>query len=57
VSVRNDDVTMTGQVSLFGDENKLFDTRVQRFLDRDFGGCLETLERYQKLFPWGQNAR
>jgi tetratricopeptide (TPR) repeat protein len=57
VRIRNDGVTMTEQLSLFGDENTLFNTGVQRFLDMDFGGCLETLQRYHKLFPWGQNAR
>jgi tetratricopeptide (TPR) repeat protein len=48
---------MTEQLSLFGDENTLFNTGVQRLLDMDFRGCLETLERYRKLFPWGQNVR
>jgi hypothetical protein len=48
---------MMEQLGLFGDENTLFNTGVQRFLDMDFGGCLDTLERYHKLSPWGQNAR
>lgn len=48
---------MTEQLSLFGDENTLFNLGIQRLLEMDFGGCLETLERYRKLFPWGQNVR
>ena len=47
---------MTKQLSLFGDENTLFNLGIQRLLEMDFSGCLETLERYRKLFPWGQNV-
>jgi tetratricopeptide (TPR) repeat protein len=47
---------MTEQLSLFGDENTLFNQGIQRLLEMDFGGSLETLERYRKLFPWGQNV-
>jgi tetratricopeptide (TPR) repeat protein len=48
---------MTEQLSLFGDENTLFSLGIQCLLEMDFGRCLETLERYGKLFPWGQNVR
>ena len=48
---------MTEQLSLFGDENTLFNLGIQRLLEMDFSGCLATLERYRKLFPWGQNTR
>jgi tetratricopeptide (TPR) repeat protein len=47
---------MTEQLSLFGDENTLFNLGIQRLLEMDFRACLETLERYRKLFPWGQNV-
>ena len=45
---------MPEQLSLFGDENTLFNTGVQQLFEMDFGGCVETLTRYFKLFPWGR---
>ena len=47
---------MAEQLSLFGDENTLFNTGLQQLLEMDFGGCLETLERYRKMFPWGRDT-
>jgi tetratricopeptide (TPR) repeat protein len=47
---------MSEQLSLFGDENTLFDSGVQQLLDMDFDGCLKTLDRYEKLFPWGRDV-
>jgi tetratricopeptide (TPR) repeat protein len=32
----------------------LYNTGIQRLLGLDFAGCLETMDRYQRLFPWGQ---
>ena len=48
---------MAEQLSLFGDEHTLFNLGIQRLLEMDFRGCLGTLQRYRKLFPWGQNVR
>jgi len=48
---------MAEQLSLFGEENTLFNGAVQRLLEMDFSGCLERLERYRKLFPWGREVR
>jgi tetratricopeptide (TPR) repeat protein len=45
---------MPEQLSLFGDENTLFNTGVQQLFEMDFRGCVETLTRYFKLFPWGR---
>lgn len=45
---------MPEQLSLFGDENTLFNTGVKQLFEMDFGGCVETLARYFKLFPWGR---
>jgi tetratricopeptide (TPR) repeat protein len=42
------------QLSLFGDENILFNTGLQQLLEMDFSGSIETLERYSRLFPWGR---
>ncbi|MBW2306941.1 MAG: hypothetical protein JRG73_08410 [Deltaproteobacteria bacterium] len=44
------------QLSLFGEENTLFNTGVQRLLEMDFAGCVETLGRYQRFFPGGRNV-
>ncbi|UCG11349.1 MAG: hypothetical protein JSU72_12445 [Deltaproteobacteria bacterium] len=48
---------MTEQLSLFGEENTLFNAGVKQLLDMDFDGGLQTLERYGKLFPWGREVR
>jgi tetratricopeptide (TPR) repeat protein len=45
---------MSEQLSLFGDENTLFNTGMQQLFTMDFAGCIETLKRYFKLFPWGR---
>lgn len=47
---------MPEQLSLFGEENTLLNRGIQRLIEMDFSGCLETLERYGQLFPWGQNV-
>jgi tetratricopeptide (TPR) repeat protein len=47
---------MAEQLGLFGEENILFNTGIQQLLDMDFGGCLETLEHYRRLFPWGRDV-
>jgi len=47
---------MAEQLSLFGDENTLFNTGLEQFFEMDFGRCLETLGRYRKLFPWGRDT-
>ena len=44
------------QLTLFGEENTLFNAGVLQLLEMDFSGCLETLERYARLFPWGQDT-
>jgi len=44
------------QLSLFGEENTLFNEGIQKLIEMDFTGCLETLARYDKLFPWGQDV-
>jgi tetratricopeptide (TPR) repeat protein len=44
---------MPEQLSLFAEENVTFNTGIQQLLGLDFAGCLETLGRYRKLFPWG----
>lgn len=46
---------MAEQLSLFGDENTLFNTGLQQLFEMDFARCLETLGRYRKLFPWGRD--
>ena len=47
---------MAEQLSLFGDENTLFNTGLQQLFEMDFVGCLETLKRYRKMFPWGRDT-
>jgi tetratricopeptide (TPR) repeat protein len=47
---------MSEQLSLFSDENTLFNTGLQQLFEMDFRGCLETLERYFRLFPWGRET-
>jgi tetratricopeptide (TPR) repeat protein len=47
---------MPEQLSLFGEENTVFNSGVQQLLAMDFTGCLETLERYRKLYPWGRDV-
>ena len=47
---------MSEQLSLFSDENTLFNTGLQRLFEMDFRGCLETLEHYFTLFPWGRET-
>lgn len=47
---------MPEQLSLFAEENTRFNTGTQQLLKMDFAGCLETLERYRKLFPWGRDV-
>lgn len=47
---------MSEQLSLFGEENTVFNEGIQKLLKMDFTGCLETLERYYKLFPWGRDV-
>ncbi len=46
---------MVEQLSLFGDENTLYNTGLQHLLEMDFGRCVETLKRYARLFPWGRD--
>jgi len=48
---------MSEQLSLFGEENTLFNKGIQRLLRMDFTGCLETMDRYHKLFPWGRDVK
>jgi len=47
---------MAEQLSLFAEENTLFNIGTQRLLKLDFAGCLETLGRYRKLYPWGRDV-
>ena len=47
---------MAEQLSLFGEENTLFNVGVKQLLDMDFDGCLETLDHYRKLFSWGRDV-
>lgn len=47
---------MPEQLSLFAEENTLFNVGIQRLLEMDFAGCLEVLGRYRKLFPWGRDV-
>jgi tetratricopeptide (TPR) repeat protein len=47
---------MAEQLSLFVEENILFNTGIQQLLEMDFSSCLETLEHYRKLFPWGRDV-
>ncbi len=47
---------MPQQLSLFGEENTLFNTGVQRLLEMDFAGCIKTLQRYRRFFPGGQDV-
>jgi tetratricopeptide (TPR) repeat protein len=46
---------MSEQLSLFGEENTLFNEGIEKLLEMDFIGCMETLDRYHKLFPWGRD--
>jgi len=48
---------MTEQLSLFGDENTQFNEGMQQLLEMDFSRCLETMDRYGRLFPWGREVR
>ena len=48
--------TVAEQLSLFGEESTLFNTAVRRLLEMEFDRCLEVLERYRKLFPWGRKV-
>lgn len=47
---------MAEQLSLFGEENTLFNKGVQQLLEMNFSASLETMERYGKLFPWGRDV-
>jgi tetratricopeptide (TPR) repeat protein len=47
---------MTEQLSLFGEENTVYNTGVMQLLELDFTACRETLERYARLFPWGRDV-
>lgn len=47
---------MDEQLSLFLEENVLFNTGTRQLLDFDFTGCLETLQRYRRLYPRGKDA-
>jgi len=46
---------MVQQLSLFGDENTLFNTGIQRLLEMDFAGCIYTLRRYSSFYPRGRD--
>jgi tetratricopeptide (TPR) repeat protein len=50
-----DGVIMSEQLSLFGEENTLFNEGIEKLREMDFTGCMETLDRYHKLFPWGRD--
>jgi len=47
---------MNEQLSLFVEENTLFNNGVQQLLDMDFKGCMDTLEHYRRLYPWGRSV-
>ena len=47
---------MGEQLSLFVEENTLFNIAVKQLLDMDFRGCKETLQSYHKQFPWGRDT-
>lgn len=47
---------MREQLSLFGEENAAYGKAIQRFLELDFRGSLEELERYRRLFPAGHDV-
>ncbi|MBW1736002.1 MAG: hypothetical protein JRJ69_00285 [Deltaproteobacteria bacterium] len=47
---------MEEQLSLFGDENTLFNVAVGQLLEMNFDGCLKTLDHYRRMFPWGRNV-
>jgi tetratricopeptide (TPR) repeat protein len=47
---------MSEQLSLFGDENTLYNTGLGQLLALDYSRSLETLSRYHKLFPWGRDV-
>ena len=47
---------MNEQLSLFIEENTLFNGGVQQLMDMDFKGCIKTLEYYRKLYPWGRSV-
>ncbi|MEW6664410.1 MAG: hypothetical protein AB1512_04210 [Thermodesulfobacteriota bacterium] len=46
---------MNEQLSLFVDENTLFNKALERLLDMDFKGCMESLAHYARLYPWGRS--
>ncbi len=47
---------MSEQLSLFGEENTLFNEGIEKLREMAFTGCMETLDRYHKLFPWGRDV-
>jgi len=47
---------MSEQLGLFADENILFNTGLQRLLEMDFGGCIQTLQRYKDFYPCGRDV-
>jgi tetratricopeptide (TPR) repeat protein len=48
---------MHEQLSLFMEENTLFNRGVQQLLDMDFKGCIKTLEHYEEIYPWGHSVK
>ena len=46
---------MHEQLSLFIEENTLYNSGLQQLLDMNFRGCLKLLEQYRSLYPWGRS--
>jgi len=47
---------MAEQLSLFVEENTLFNSGTEQLLDMDFTGCKKTFQSYARLFSWGRDV-